>query len=320
MMRECVIILSNRKSGDFMSAAGMPISIAFLGTGLMGAPMAKRLLKAGHQVTVWNRTSAKAQQLENDGARVAPAPIDAVRHADIVITMLEAGPVVADVMKAALPGIRTGTLVVDMSSTRQSEARQLSENLRAKGVAFIDAPVSGGVIGAENGTLAIMVGGSEHDYARMRPVFEILGHPTLVGPAGCGQLAKLCNQLIVGGTLAIVAEALLLAEAGGADSAAVRTAIRGGFADSRVLEVHGKRMLERDFMPGGKMASQTKDLENTLHAAREMNVHLPVTELVTQCYRSIVDKVPNADQSAVLLALEQNNKGKRVGTREDRLP
>jgi 2-hydroxy-3-oxopropionate reductase len=207
-----------------------------------------------------------------------------------------------------------------MSSTRQSEAQDFHAKLAARGVAFIDAPVSGGVVGAEVGSLAIMAGGNPGDFARAEPVLAAMGRPTLVGPAGCGQVAKLCNQLIVGGTLNIVAEALLLAQAGGADPAAVREAIRGGFAESRILEVHGQRMLERNFLPGGQVKSQTKDLENALIAAAVAGVRLPVTELVTQSYRSILADVPNADQSAALLALERLNPGKRVGKDADKLP
>ena len=194
-------------------------TIAFLGTGLMGKPMATRLLQAGYSVTVWNRTRAKADALSAMHAYIAEDPASAVHSADIVITMLEAGPAVAQVIELALPALRYGALVIDMSSTRQSEAEELHAKLAAKGVAFIDAPVSGGVAGAEAGTLAIMAGASAEDFARAEPVLKVMGRPTLVGPAGCGQLAKLCNQLIVGGTLAIVAEALLLAHAGGADPA-----------------------------------------------------------------------------------------------------
>jgi 3-hydroxyisobutyrate dehydrogenase-like beta-hydroxyacid dehydrogenase len=151
-------------------------------------------------------------------------------------------------------------------------------------------------------------------------VLKTLGRPTLVGPAGCGQIAKLCNQLIVGGTLDIVAEALLLAQAGGADPVAVRAAIRGGFAESRILEVHGQRMLERNFLPGGQVKSQAKDLENALIAATAAGISLPLAELVTQHFRNILDAVPHADQSAVLLALEQLNPGQRVGQGPDKLP
>lgn len=301
------------------SSTSLP-TIAFLGTGLMGKPMATRLLQAGHAVTAWNRTHAKAEALKPFNARVANTPADAARASDIVITMLEAGPVVAEVLNLALPGMREGMLVIDMSSTRQSEAQEMHATLTAHGVGFVDAPVSGGVLGAEVGTLAIMAGGSAGDFARAEPVLRVMGRPTLVGPAGCGQVAKLCNQLIVGGTLSIIAEALLLAQAGGADPAAVRTAIRGGFAESRILEVHGQRMLERNFMPGGQVKSQAKDLENVLIAAAVAGVKLPVAELITQSYRDILDAVPNADQSAALLALERINPGKRLGDEPDKLP
>ena len=295
-------------------------TVAFLGIGLMGKPMATRLLQAGYIVTVWNRTRAKADELQASGAKVAEHVADAVRQADIVITMLEAGPIVAQVINAALPGLRQGALVIDMSSTRQSEAQELHALLATAGVRFIDAPVSGGVVGAQAGTLAIMAGGNADDFAEAEPVLSIMGRPTLVGPAGCGQIAKLCNQLIVGGTLNIVAEALLLAQAGGADPAAVRTAIRGGFAESRILEVHGQRMLDRNFMPGGQVMSQHKDLENVLIAAANAGLRLPVTELVTEHYQSLMPIAPRADQCAVLLALEQTNQGLRLGTAPDQLP
>ncbi|HEY8100447.1 MAG TPA: NAD(P)-dependent oxidoreductase [Burkholderiaceae bacterium] len=295
-------------------------NIAFLGIGLMGKPMAMLLLKAGYRVTVWNRTSAKAASLVTHGAQHAQTPDAAVRDADMVITMLETGLIVADVLEQAMPGLRQGALVIDMSSTRQSEAQELHKKLALHCIAFMDAPVSGGVVGAEAGTLAIMAGGSVIDFAKAEPVLKIMGRPTLVGPAGCGQLAKLCNQLIVGGTINIVAEALLLAQAGGADPAAVRAAIRGGFAESRILEIHGQRMLERNFMPGGQVKSQTKDLENVLIAATAAGVTLPVTELVTERYRSILNVMPKADQSAALLALERLNAGVRVGSGVDKFP
>ncbi len=299
--------------------ASLP-TIAFLGIGLMGKPMATRLLQAGYPLCAWNRTRAKAEVLTPLQARIADRIEEAVQQADIVITMLEAGPVVRDVLVAAMPALKPGSLVIDMSSTRQGEAQELHAMLANQGVAFIDAPVSGGVLGAEAGTLAIMAGGSSADFARAEPVLKAMGRPTLVGPAGCGQLSKLCNQLIVGGTLSIVAEALLLAQAGGADPAAVRMALRGGFAESRILEVHGQRMLDRNFLPGGQVKSQTKDLENVLVAARAAGITLPVAELVTESYRSILDAVPNADQSAALLALERLNPGKRVGEEPDKLP
>jgi 3-hydroxyisobutyrate dehydrogenase-like beta-hydroxyacid dehydrogenase len=318
-MRHYAVKILNTKEFELMQSVAKP-RIAFLGIGLMGKPMATRLLQAGYDLTAWNRTQAKADELLPLGAKVAQQATDAVRTADIVITMLEAGPVVAQVLAAALPGLQRGALVVDMSSTRQSEAQDAHAMLAEHGVRFIDAPVSGGVVGAQAGSLAIMAGGSSADFAELESVLATMGRPTLVGPAGCGQIAKLCNQLIVGGTLNIVAEALLLAQAGGADPAAVRAAIRGGFAESRILEVHGQRMLERNFMPGGQVKSQFKDLENVLIAAANAGLNLPVTELVTENYRSILQRSPQADQSAVLLALEQGNPGLRLGASADQLP
>jgi 3-hydroxyisobutyrate dehydrogenase-like beta-hydroxyacid dehydrogenase len=292
--------------------------IAFLGIGLMGLPMAKNLLQAGYPLTAWNRTPVKAAPLAAAGAQVAASPAVAVQAADIIITMLEAGPIVAEIVGQALPAMQRGTLLIDMSSTRQAEAVALHALLAGQGVGFLDAPVSGGVLGAEAASLAIMAGGSAADFARAEPVLRVMGRPTLVGAVGCGQLAKLCNQLIVGGTLAIVAETLLLAQAGGADPAAVRSALRGGFAESRILEVHGQRMLERNFKAGGQVKSQAKDLENVLIAAAAAGVQLPLAQLVTEHYRSILATFPNADQSAALLALERINPGQRLGNAEDK--
>lgn len=295
-------------------------NIAFLGIGLMGRPMASRLAQAGHTVHVWNRTAAKADALRATGAIPHASPAQAVREADIVISMLEAGAIVGQVIDSALAALRPGTLWIDMSSTQHGEALAFHAKLQASGVDFLDAPVSGGVAGAEAGSLAIMAGGHLDDFARAEAILSVLGRPTLVGPAGSGQVAKLCNQLIVGGTLNIVAEALLLAQAAGADPTAVRAAIRGGFAESRILEMHGQRMLDRNFMPGGQVKSQLKDLRNVLVAAADAGVVLPVTALVTDNYASIEQDFPRADQSAALLALEKMNPGQRLGDVPDQLP
>jgi hypothetical protein len=166
---------------------------------------------------------------------------------------------------------------------------------------------------AEAATLAIMAGGDIEQFERAVPILSVMGRPTRVGPAGCGQIAKLCNQLIVGATINIVAEAMLLAQAGGADPAAMRTAIRGGFAESRILEVHGQRMLDRNFVPGGQVKTQLKDLENILHAAAAASIRLPVTALVADNFRHLVTTHPTADHSAILIKLEQHNPGQRVG-------
>lgn len=300
-----------------MTTSNQKPSIAFFGIGLMGKPMAINLLKAGYQLKAWNRTAAKAEALVPFGATVALTPSDAA-DADIIITMLAAGPEVRSVLEAALPKMKKGSLVIDMSSTKQSEAKDLYALLAAKGVHFLDAPVSGGVLGAEAATLAIMAGGDVDAYESTVPVLSVMGRPTRVGPAGCGQIAKLCNQLIVGATINIVAEAMMLAQAGGADPAAMRAAIRGGFAESRILEVHGQRMLERNFVPGGQVKTQLKDLENILHAAEAASIRLPVTSLVADNFRHLVTTHPTADHSAILIELEQHNPGQRVGSAADK--
>ncbi len=295
-------------------------TIAFLGIGLMGTPMASRLLVAGYPLHAWNRSPDKAERLRSLGAIPCTTLADAVAGADVIISMLSAGPAVEATIVAAAPSLMPGALWIDMSSTRQGEAQACHARLHALGHGFIDAPVSGGVAGAQAGQLAIMAGGSADDFLRAEALLAVMGRPTLVGPAGSGQVAKLCNQLIVGGTLAIVAEALLLAQAAGADPAAMRAAIRGGFAESRILEMHGQRMLERNFMPGGQVKSQLKDLHNVLVAAADAGVVLPVAALVTEHFGSIEHDFPRADQSAVLLALEKINPGQRLGTGADQLP
>ena len=298
-------------------------TLAFLGIGLMGKPMAARLAQAARltaPLRVWNRTPAKAEALRAAGAQPCADLLEAVRGADIVISMLEAGPVVGDLIDMALPALKDQALWIDMSSTRQDEALAFAARLTERHCRFIDAPVSGGVLGAEAGSLAIMAGATEADFAEAEPVLRVLGSPVRVGPVGSGQVAKLCNQLIVGATINVVAEALLLAQAAGADPAAVREAIRGGFAGSRILELHGQRMLDRNFMPGGQVKTQLKDQRNILATAARAGVTLPVTDLVTRQYETIEGDLPHADHAAALIALERMNPGKRVGAAADQLP
>ena len=291
-------------------------AIALLGIGLMGKPMAERLLQAGFIVHAWNRTAAKARAV--DGAIAHADFTDAVASADVVISMLEDGAVVAATIATAAPALNATNLWIDMSSIRQDEALANHATLNRYGVRHLDAPVSGGVAGAEAGTLAIMAGGSATDFAAADAVFKAMGTAVLVGPAGSGQVAKLCNQLIVGATLNVVAEALLLAQAAGADPAAVREAMRGGFAGSKILELHGQRMLDRNFVPGGKVATQLKDQRNILAAAADAGIALPVTALVTEQYQSIAADLPHADHTAALIALERINPGQRLGNAPDR--
>ncbi len=266
--------------------------IAFLGIGMMGLPMARRLCEAGHEVHAWNRSRGKAEPLARHGAVVHDAARDAVAGAETTISMLADGATTAEVLfdaaRGAAVAMRTGTLVVDMASIRPAEARDHAARLAALGVAHVDAPVSGGTLGAEAGTLAIMAGGEAVDVERARPVLATFGRCTHVGPHGAGQLAKLANQMIVGITIGAVAEALLLCEKGGADPAKVREAISGGFADSRILQVHGQRMVERDFAPRARMTVQLKDMRNAMATAAELGATLPVTALFESLYADAV--------------------------------
>ena len=272
--------------------------------------MGMRLCEAGYTVHAWNRTQAKAQALAPFGAQVHATPASAAAQADIVITMLEHGGVVEHVLFAqgAASAMRPDSLLVDMSSIQPAEAQAHAERLHALGVRYLDAPVSGGTLGAEQGTLAIMAGGSAEDFARARPVLQTLGRPTLVGPTGTGQLAKLANQMIVGATIGIVAEALLLCQRGGADMRQVKEAITGGFADSRILQVHGQRMVERDFAARGRMNVQTKDLRNALATAQRLGFEAPISTLLEQLYaQGLEHGLSELDQSALFVELAQRN-------------
>ena len=245
----------------------------------MGLPMSKRLCAAEHNMSVWNRSPAKAESVAALGATAHLLASEAVKNADIVVSMLESGPVVEGVLfnQGVAEAMKPRALFIDMASIKPREARDHAARLSALGIAHLDAPVSGGVQGAEDGKLVIMVGGKTSDFERAKPVFAHLGRATYVGPHGSGQLAKLANQMIVGITIGAVAEALLFTKAGGADMAKVKEAITGGFADSRILQVHGQRMVERDFAPRGRMAIQLKDMRNALSTADEIGFEASIT-------------------------------------------
>lgn len=295
---------------DTTSTPPLPTRIAVLGIGMMGFPMARRLCEAGCQVRVWNRSRAKAERLQPFGATVADTPAEAVAQADLVITLLEHGGAVEDVLfqQGTSAGLRPGTLVVDMSSIQPRQAREHAARLASQGVRHLDAPVSGGTVGAEQGTLAIMAGGEEADFERALPVFELLGKAVHVGPHGAGQLAKLANQMIVGITIGAVAEALLLCEKGGADMGKVKQAISGGFADSRILQVHGQRMVERDFTKRAAIAVQLKDMRNALATAGEIGFEAPITGLFEQLYAQAGDHgLADLDHSALFVELAHRN-------------
>ena len=303
-------------------------NVTLIGTGLMGAPMARNIAKAGFTLTVWNRTPAKAEALA-DVATIAATAREAVKDADAIITMVDNSPVVTQVYfgdgqgaGGVVEAARPRALFVDMSSIQPAVARDHADAIEKGGRRHLDAPVSGGEKGAVEGTLAIMVGGPEDDFAEARPLFEAMGRPTHVGVHGAGQVAKLANQAIVAVTIGAVAEAMMLAQAGGCDPASLRTALMGGFATSRILDLHGERMVERNFVPGGPLMLQLKDLDNALEVARAAGLTLPLTEKTRDSFHALTHDMAMGrhDHSAYLLWLEAINPGLRLGTGETKEP
>ncbi|UJW77291.1 NAD(P)-dependent oxidoreductase [Rhizobium sp. SL42] len=290
-----------------------PRRIAFLGTGLMGAPMVRRLLAAGHQVTVWNRDRSKTDALASDGAVPSATAAAAAEGCDIVFTMLSDGKAVDQVLfdSGVANVLAEGAVVVDSSSISPPIAKDHAARLKALGIAHVDAPVSGGVVGAEAGTLAIMAGGDAGVIEGLADVFAALGRVTHVGPSGAGQICKLANQQIVAITIGAVAEAMVLVEAGGASREKFREAIRGGFAESRILELHGARMVSRNFTPGGPSKLQLKDLEAVKAMADRFSLDLPLTEQVRREFADFVTGGGgDTDHSGLLLHLEAMNAAK----------
>lgn len=289
--------------------------MAFLGTGLMGRPMVRRLLAAGVPVTVFNRSPQPLAELVEAGAAATSGAAEAVTEADVVITMLPDGPVVGEVLRGGvLDAARPGTLFVDMGSIHPALAREHAGLIAARQGQALDAPVSGGTVGAAEGTLAIMVGGDQTDFERAAPLLSVLGRPTLVGPHGAGQLCKLVNQAIVAVTIGAVAEGLSLARAGGADPVQVREAIMGGFAHSRILELHGQRMNERRFEPGGTVTTQLKDLDAVLDVAATVGLTLPLSRRVHDLFGALArDGGGGLDHSALILEIERLAAGDRTG-------
>lgn len=288
-------------------------AVAFLGTGLMGAPMVRRLLAAGHDVTVWNRDADKARPLQDEGARVAADAADAVRDAQVVFTMLSDGSAVAQVLfeRGVADAMAMGAVLVDTSSIAPPVARDHAQRLSDRGIDHVDCPVSGGVVGAQEGSLALMAGGDGAVIARIAEVMAPLGRLTHVGPSGAGQVCKLANQQIVAVTIGAVAEAMMLVEAGGADRARFRDAIRGGFAESRILELHGGRMVRRDFAPGGPSRLHLKDLDAVADLAAASGLTLSLTQAVRAAFTEFVAVGHGeVDHSGLLLHLETiNGKG-----------
>lgn len=287
--------------------------IAVIGTGIMGAPMAGRLSEAGFKVKAWNRTPDKAAALGSRGVVTANTVVEAVDGADVVLCMLSSGPVCEAVLlgdEGVLAAMRPQSTLLVMSSIPVETAVALAKAAAERDIACLDAPVSGGEKGAKEGTLAIMAGGEATVVERLRPLFTCLGRVTHVGPSGSGALTKLANQLIVASTICAVAEALTLAQSGGADPARVREALLGGFADSTVFRQHGLRMVEGNFEPGGPAKYQVKDTSTALGFARSRGLTLPVSEEVDRLFQAMVDHGDGElDHSGVILELQRMNTG-----------
>ena len=291
--------------------------IGFIGLGIMGRPMALNLLNAGHQLAVYARRPEAATPLSDAGATACDSPAAVAQASDVIFTMLSDTPDVEEVIlgsspddaRAVIAGVTPGSVVVDMSTIAPGATRAIAARLADAGVSMLDAPVSGGDVGAQNGTLSIMVGGPEAAFRRVLPLFEAMGRNIVhIGGAGAGQVCKACNQIVVGHTILGVGEALLMAEAAGVDGAKVREALLGGFAASRILELHGQRMLDGHYAPGFKLALYQKDLRLVQEAAHELGLALPGAGLVAQLVNALVGQgAGELDAAALHLAQRRLN-------------
>lgn len=281
--------------------------IGFIGLGIMGKPMARNLLKAGYSLVVLNRSRSPMEELAAEGAELADSPQAIAQQVDVVISCLPDSPDVEAVFlgeNGVIAGARSGMLGIDMSTIAPATARKVYEALKQKQVQFLDAPISGGDIGAQQGTLSIMVGGEEPAFQRALPLFEVMGKNIVhIGESGAGQVTKACNQIVVAMTVQAVAEALTLAKKSGVDAAKVREALLGGFAQSRVLEVHGKRMLEGNFQPGFKVNLHRKDMNIVLQTAREIGLSAMGSSQVTELMNSLIAQGKGELDNASLVTL-----------------
>ncbi|MDC0424126.1 NAD(P)-dependent oxidoreductase [Candidatus Pelagibacter ubique] len=286
-------------------------NISFIGIGLMGFPMAKNLLKSGFNLRAYNRSQDKADRLKEFGAEISTSIKDVVTNSDVIITMLTDDAAVEKVMGSDefISNIKEGATVIDMSSVNPVITKKYFKILKEKNINYLDAPVSGGTIGAEEASLAIMVGGDEETFKQCYDLLKILGNPTLVGPVSSGQISKLANQIIVGVTIGAVAEAVTLCEKSGTNPNKMIEALSGGWADSKILQTHGKRMIDKDFTPKGKTTTQLKDMTNIINAGKAAETHLPISSLVKEMYKDLVaDGHGNTDHSSLYNAIKKINK------------
>ncbi len=284
--------------------------IGFIGLGIMGKPMSQHLMQAGYPLVVLDVVKSAQADLVALGAQAASSPRDVAERSDVIITMLPDSPQVEQVVfgeAGILEGLRSGALLADMSTILPSVARRVTEAVRQKRADGLDAPVSGGQVGAQNASLSIMVGGSIQAFDRAKPIFEKMGKNIVhVGQAGAGQVTKAANQIVVAGTIAAVSEALLLAAKAGVDPVRVREALMGGFAQSRILEVHGQRMLQRNFQPGFKIKLHRKDMAIILNTARELGISLPMSAGIAELMNALIaNGSGDLDHSALVTILEK---------------
>ena len=284
----------------------MSETVGFIGLGLMGRPMAKNILKKGYPLVVYSRSKGPVDDLVAAGATRASSPADVARKATRIITMVPDSPEVAMVLEGpdgVFSAVQPGSIIIDMSSIAPGPARRFAERAKEHSATMLDAPVSGGDIGAIAGTLSIMVGGEQQAFDAVKPLLEAMGNPekiVRIGDAGAGQLCKLCNQMVIGGTLVVVAEALALARKAGVDAGKVREALLGGFASSRVLEVHGERALKDTYKPGFKTHLFAKDMRNVVSTLAEHDSAAPVTAVVQQLLHATMAAGRGEDDNSVM--------------------
>ena len=277
----------------------------------MGFPMAKNLLKKNLDLKIFSRTLKKSKPLEEFGGKIINSLNEAIIDSDIIFTMLTDDAAVEEVLGNSdfLINLKPSSTVIDMSSIKPKIAIKYGKLLKENNINFLDAPVSGGTIGAEQGSLAIMVGGDQKTFDNAIDVLKIMGNPTLVGPIGSGQISKLANQIIVGVTIGAVAEAITLCEKAGVDGNKFIKALSGGFADGKILQNHGKRMIKKDFSPKGKVSTHLKDMNNILECANDFNTQLPISNLIQTMFKSLVDNGnSDDDHSALYKEIENLNK------------
>jgi len=287
----------------------MPEKVGFVGLGIMGQPMARNLRRAGYSLWVSARRAERSAPLVEEGATACASPREVAENCNMVITMVSDTPDVEAVIlgeNGIGAGARPGAVVVDMSTISPSATRAIAARLGEQGVEMLDAPVSGGEQGATDGTLSIMVGGRPEVFERVRPLFEVMGKNVVhVGETGAGQVTKACNQVVIAQSIAAVGEALILATASGVDPAKVRQALLGGFAASRVLEVHGQRMLERNFQPGFMARLHQKDMRIVLETAHELGIALPGASQVAQYINALVGAGDGSLDSSAVVSVQE---------------